>query len=85
MRINACTREFNACIKVCKAVGIRIGISKLSTRMACTLDRNDYDRISISNNADDVVILQKMETTGQMLYMATLHFKGLNCTRYGVL
>ncbi len=76
MTIDAYTREFKACIKVCEAVGSRIGISKPSTGMAYILAGNNYNTISISNDADDVVILQKMEPVGGCCTWSCCTLKG---------
>ncbi len=48
MAIGTYTRDFKAKVDVCKAVGSAIGISKATTKLACTLLGADYNLQGIS-------------------------------------
>ncbi len=85
MTIDLYMRKFKACIKVCEAVGSGIGISVPSTQLASTVAGNDYERLRDSVNIAEIAIFKKMQKTRRALYLAALHFEGLNRTRYGAL
>ena len=85
MAIDAYTREFKACIKVCKAVGSGIGVSVPSTKLAYKAAGNNYERLRDSVNGAEIATFRKMQKSGRSLYLAALHFEGLNRMRYGAL
>ncbi len=75
MMINTFTREFKACIGVCMAVRIGIGISKPSTKLACITAGNNYDELKASVKGADIAAFKMMEANRQTLYFAALHFE----------
>ncbi len=84
MTINAYTRNFKK-IGVRKALGSAIGISKTTTKLACTSTGRYYNAISTSSDNDGNEMLAKIQQLGQDRYLTALHSEGLDQTRYGTL
>ncbi len=84
MLIDAYARDFKEKVDICKVVGSRIGISKSTAKLVCLEAGENYSTLlaSASNDADDMIKIEKLQKLGQTRYLAALHFKGLNRTRY---
>ncbi len=65
MSINRYTRDFKAKVDLCKVVGSDIGIIDTTTKLACLVAGENYNTLVLSNNADNIATLKKMQQLGQ--------------------
>ncbi len=61
MTIDTYTRDFKAKIDICEVVRSAIGISKNTTKLACTSTGNDCNTLLSTSDTNDMTEIAKME------------------------
>jgi hypothetical protein len=72
------TREFVARKEVCEQIGGTPGKCLESAKLAAIADGEVYETLAGSDNADDIAKVTRYNKQGQQIYLAALHFEGLN-------